>query len=625
VEVYNQRGERHTYKADALGRVTQQEYFDGHTEEFEYDTRDNLIAIRYANGHVVRMTHDVDGNLLRKVYPDGTSLNIRYDSLGRMTRAVCPGSIVERTMDAHGNVVREVQNGIVLSSRYDNTDNRLALTVPGFGERQYYYDKRARVTRMEAMGITLEYEYDNLGRLTLESLPSGISRTWSYDDPNRTVMEKVRDVSGSSFLQRTFIHDAEGNPVRIFQGEGSHKALEYDALQHITTVSENGRLLERYEYDERGNIIANVSGRFQYASGNRLTTAPGASLNYGAEGNVAEIISDVAVRRLTFDDEFQLLRVADSPGQTTKYQYDALGRRIAKVNDNSQIRFIWDGSTLLLEEDAHAATEFLFRPDSFFPVAERGAGGTYVYLTKRVALPTELVDVSNRGSLSLDYSSFGASVSSSEVYARNPFRFAGQYYDVETGFHYNRCRYYSPALGRYIGADPLGIFGGLNTYQYALNPLRWADPYGLSEEQAASLPHYMDLARDRGVDRAWAEERDALRAGEEGSREWTEEEEEIIKSGERPPGWEGHHQKSVKYYYGKCQKITHKCKKKQADLRRKCRERAKKLAEDPDNIQFLRNGEERAGREGMEEENEHIDAHNGNFCNATHGPYDVEM
>ena len=56
----------------------------------------------------------------------------------------------------------------------------------------------------------------------------------------------------------------------------------------------------------------------------------------------------------------------------------------------------------------------------------------------------------------------------------------GQYYDQETGLHYNYFRYYDPSTGRYITSDPIGLDGGLNTYSYALsNPARFADPLGL--------------------------------------------------------------------------------------------------------------------------------------------------
>lgn len=64
---------------------------------------------------------------------------------------------------------------------------------------------------------------------------------------------------------------------------------------------------------------------------------------------------------------------------------------------------------------------------------------------------------------------------------RNPLRFQGQYFDEESGLHYNRYRYYEPESGRYISADPIGLAGGINLYQYAPNPLSWIDPLGLSK------------------------------------------------------------------------------------------------------------------------------------------------
>ncbi|HDJ1451344.1 TPA: RHS repeat-associated core domain-containing protein [Serratia rubidaea] len=62
----------------------------------------------------------------------------------------------------------------------------------------------------------------------------------------------------------------------------------------------------------------------------------------------------------------------------------------------------------------------------------------------------------------------------------NPLRFQGQYFDAETGLHYNRYRYYDPQTGSYISQDPIGLEGGINLYAYSPNPLGWIDPLGLS-------------------------------------------------------------------------------------------------------------------------------------------------
>lgn len=54
-----------------------------------------------------------------------------------------------------------------------------------------------------------------------------------------------------------------------------------------------------------------------------------------------------------------------------------------------------------------------------------------------------------------------------------------QYFDAETGLHYNGARYYDPKAGRYISSDPIGLAGGLNTYTYGYNnPLKYIDPDG---------------------------------------------------------------------------------------------------------------------------------------------------
>lgn len=95
------------------------------------------------------------------------------------------------------------------------------------------------------------------------------------------------------------------------------------------------------------------------------------------------------------------------------------------------------------------------------------------------------------------YTAFGEALVDASSTIENNLRFPGQYYDAETGLHYNWNRYYDPATGRYTQTDPIGFAAGdfnlfryvdsvgkppieTNLYQYALNnPLKYVDPLGL--------------------------------------------------------------------------------------------------------------------------------------------------
>ncbi|WP_370459342.1 RHS repeat-associated core domain-containing protein [Cupriavidus sp. SW-Y-13] len=73
-------------------------------------------------------------------------------------------------------------------------------------------------------------------------------------------------------------------------------------------------------------------------------------------------------------------------------------------------------------------------------------------------------------------------------------RFQGQYFDHETGLHYNRYRYYDPASGRFISKDPIGFAGGLNVFLYGPNPVGWVDPLGLTKKCKGCVPRCNDVA-----------------------------------------------------------------------------------------------------------------------------------
>ncbi|WP_237184440.1 RHS repeat domain-containing protein [Rodentibacter caecimuris] len=60
-----------------------------------------------------------------------------------------------------------------------------------------------------------------------------------------------------------------------------------------------------------------------------------------------------------------------------------------------------------------------------------------------------------------------------------PFRLQNQYFDEETGLHYNFLRYYDPITGRFTTQDPIGLAGGENFYRFEGTVQNQIDPLGL--------------------------------------------------------------------------------------------------------------------------------------------------
>jgi len=107
------------------------------------------------------------------------------------------------------------------------------------------------------------------------------------------------------------------------------------------------------------------------------------------------------------------------------------------------------------------------------------------YQCDHLGTPQELTDASGEVAWSAHYRAWGEareviSQATAKAGIANPLRFQGQYFDHETGLHYNRHRYYDPHSGRFVSKDPIGLAGGLNLHQYAANAVEWVDPLGLS-------------------------------------------------------------------------------------------------------------------------------------------------
>lgn len=189
------------------------------------------------------------------------------------------------------------------------------------------------------------------------------------------------------------------------------------------------------------------------------------------------------------------MNTASSGGLTTTYAYNGLGERVKKTNSQvtryfaydeaGQLVGEYDGSGALVQEtvwfgDIPVAT---LRPD--------GSSGIDVYYVHTDHLNTpRRVERPSDGEVIWEWLStpFGTidadndPDADSSNFAYN-LRFPGQYFDDETGLHYNYYRTYDPSTGRYLESDPIGLGGGLNTFGYVLqNPLGLVDSLGLDAQ-----------------------------------------------------------------------------------------------------------------------------------------------
>jgi RHS repeat-associated protein len=149
-------------------------------------------------------------------------------------------------------------------------------------------------------------------------------------------------------------------------------------------------------------------------------------------------------------------------------------------------------------------------PYSFFVssvIAAPGVSETiYYYHNDHLGTPQVLTDDQGQIVWKGDYRPFGeVDIVVEEV--GNDFRFPGQYFDKETGLHYNYYRYYHSDIGRYLRTDPIGFGGGdVNLYAYvANNPVNFVDPMGLQkecgpcEEEVFSGDKFISCLAQRGV------------------------------------------------------------------------------------------------------------------------------
>jgi RHS repeat-associated protein len=225
-------------------------------------------------------------------------------------------------------------------------------------------------------------------------------------------------------------------------------------------------------------------------------TASGAVANehvwkWDAEGRLIEKSSEDGSRRwrLKWDAESHLVSVGiERDGRawaSVQLRYDGLARLVRKRvtrHDgwHSETYWLWDGECMAGERtrtwtpDA-VEPELMVRDYLLDPVDLR-----LLVECDQAKAARAAVDERGRIVWHIDFDAFGRPRGGDlEQLGRVPFRFLGQLADVDLGFHYNYHRWYDPDLGAYLTSDPLGLAGGLHTWNYVPSPFDAWDPFGL--------------------------------------------------------------------------------------------------------------------------------------------------
>jgi RHS repeat-associated protein len=224
----------------------------------------------------------------------------------------------------------------------------------------------------------------------------------------------------------------------------------------------------RYRYDESGNLVERVQGK----------RSSSAQMRTRLSWDAANQLVTASVERGTGDVV---------PVRTFTYAYDALGRRVAKTDASGSTYFAWDDERLAIEVCGNHRTTFFYKPGSFLPLAQFHDDQLHHLHTDHLGTPLEASNDDGRITWKVTYRTWGSVVTEEISEIRQPLRFQGQYFDEETGLHYNRYRYYDPGPGRFISQDPLGLPANSNLYRYADNPTGWIDPMGLAGSGGAYM------------------------------------------------------------------------------------------------------------------------------------------
>ncbi|HSU60203.1 MAG TPA: RHS repeat-associated core domain-containing protein [Bryobacteraceae bacterium] len=508
--IVDPNGNEHIFEYNEDGYLVRELFPSGRTLLYNRNVAGDVDHRTNGAGETTRYERDICGRVLAAEFFDGSRADFKYDINGKLIGAINDSGKLSFQRDVHGRRTVEEFGKYTIESAYDSSGHRTNRESSMGAQTSYEFDEYGRLLKLKVSPTAvLELEYDSAGREVRRLLPGDTVLAQSFDRTGRLLSQNVAPSPSASrykpqsgdLISRKYRYDFVGRLSEVVDVSGVSSSYSYGPAGHLEAHDAAG-LRESFKYDLNGNIsfserssilslnqVSNVEERREIGPGDRLAQVGNTSYIYDSDDRLiakAEELPGGGKRRWKYEwNALGLLGAVFTPsGEKWTYSYDALGRRIRKQSTGVDIRYVWDGNAILHEIDhiSGRLATWTFSPRNFIPLAYQENGNLAFPVTDSLGTPREFVSATGRIVWSARYSAFGEVEHLTAREINNPLRFPGQWFDAETGLHYNNLRYYDPKLGRYISMDPVPLLGGLNGYAYGPDPINWIDPFGLAPE-----------------------------------------------------------------------------------------------------------------------------------------------